>query len=142
MDFALVRTLLARGLGFTYRELSGSMRPCLQPYDQVHVQACAAEHLRRGDIVALHVPAGLRVHRLIAVRRRGDELWLHTAGDALRHADPPRPASELLGRVVRCTRGGKQRDPLSGWQGVRGRWTAWARWTRWRAAEAVRALLR
>ncbi len=142
LDLELISSLAARGLGFTYRELSGSMAPALRPWDQVHVEPCAPSTLRTGDIVALQTPAGLRVHRLFAVQRGPGGLWLHTAGDALVGRDPPRPASDLLGRVTSITRAGKQRYPLAGLSAVRGRLRAWRRWSRWRAGRALRAVLR
>jgi len=99
----LLTELLARSLQVRITVSGISMQPVLADNDIVTLHKIAAADLRRGDLI-LYPGASrqLTLHRLI--RRFKDHQgvhWLQTCGDALRGADRPVRASDILA-TVRC----------------------------------------
>lgn len=106
MDFEEVlhawRAIAGAGVPVEVRVSGGSMRPLLVPGAVLTVLPCAPRDMRIGAVVIARGAGGRVVaHRLVG--RRGDDLILR--GDALRAADPPVPAADVLGRAVSLRRG-------------------------------------
>ena len=88
----------------------GSMRPTLQPGDLVVLRGVDPKALRKGDIVAVHVPKdaqstyslpGNVVHRIVKIGRDANGLVFTTKGDANSGADVfQTPASQVIGKEV------------------------------------------
>ncbi len=150
----LALLVIVAGLGYGYLthtayrpELSGSMRPLLQPGDLLAIEQVDASDAGVGDIVTLRIPSRndeLVTHRLIAVKQlRGGDLLFTTKGDANPVADPPgmiapdAPVGRYgyrvpwLGRVVAATSGTVQRIVMI-WVGVALLCLPWRRIARWR----------
>jgi len=82
-----------------------SMLPSLLPYDVVSLVRCSPGDLLPGDLVLGEHQDRWLLHRV--VRLQGD--WLHTRGDLLPFDDPPAPAENVIAKVVRLERFGRQR---------------------------------
>ena len=82
-----------------------SMLPSLLPYDVVSLVRCPAGDLLPGDLVLREHRDRWLLHRV--VRLEGD--WLYTRGDLLPFGDPPAPAENVIAKVVRLERFGRQR---------------------------------
>ena len=82
-----------------------SMAPWIQDGDEIVLAPADLEALRPGDIVQFRAPDGLRVHRILAVRRGAAGLCFLVAGDRSAIPDPPVPAGAIRGRVVAVMRG-------------------------------------
>ncbi len=83
---------------------SESMVPELMPGDRLTVEPVQACGLAIGDIVVVAECETFRVHRFL--RRRGPGRIV-TKGDALRYADTPARAENLVGRVTARERDGR-----------------------------------
>jgi signal peptidase I len=72
--------------------LSGSMRPGYNPGDAMLTERVSPTSLHVGDIVNVKVPpkagGGQRVHRIVAIRRQGNDVAIQTRGDANNVTDP------------------------------------------------------
>jgi len=97
------------------RVASGSMRPCLEEGDRIHIEHVAPRSLMPGDVVVYaSESAGLVVHRLIwRDRPLGHPTRIYTKGDALGTLDRSVTADRVLGRVVSMERGGGSASPTS-----------------------------
>jgi len=73
------------------------MIPTFNHGDQVEVQICQAEDLRKGDVVAFWRDSSLFLHRLYGFR----EGKLITKGDRCRNFDYPVSEERVVGRIVR-----------------------------------------
>ncbi|MFQ5460224.1 MAG: hypothetical protein ACE5EL_05485, partial [Anaerolineae bacterium] len=99
----------------------GSMRPTLVSGDLVEVVATPPRCLCRGDVVAYYRsdPRRMVVHRVVATGPGG----LRAKGDAAASPDTESvPGSEVLGRVRRFSRGGRQRGLRGGRLGLAELW--------------------
>ena len=83
-----------------------SMWPFLRDGDRLRIVAAAPGRLRLGDVIAFWRGGGLVVHRFAGWAGPGR---LREKGDHMR-AWQEVPVAELLGRVDRVTRGGRERD--------------------------------
>jgi len=134
-----MRQQVALGTPLRFRVTSDSMAPLIAPGDEVVVAAAPPETLRPGDLVVAGVPGGpFVVHRLIALRRQGEVLWLITQGDRSAAPDPAWAAEALIGRVVAVVRAGRTLDLRRG----RGRVLAQAQGALARLEAAIYTLLR
>jgi hypothetical protein len=119
---ALVAEVLRRFGAARVRAFGSSMLPGIRPGDLLHVRSTTASALATGD-VALFVRDGrLFAHRVVGMTAAGR---LRTRGDALRHADPAVAPSQVLGAVIRVSRGGREIPcrPVPG--GRAWRWLSW-----------------
>ncbi len=103
---------MVRGFGeVRIRVFGTSMMPALNPGDVISIQRAAIEEVSPGNIVLFSRGGRLFAHRVVEKLGGPDDLRLITRGDRLRRNDPPVSQSELLGRVIRAQRNGKQIDP-------------------------------
>lgn len=110
-----VREQVAQGTPLRFRVTSASMAPLIAPGDEVIVAAAPLETLRPGDLVVAATPGGpFVVHRLVALRREGDVLWLITRGDRSATPDPAWAAEAIIGRAVAVVRAGQTLDLRQG----------------------------
>ncbi len=134
-----VREQVALGTPLRFRVTSDSMAPLIAPGDEVIVAAVSPETLRPGDLVVAAAPGRpFVVHRLVALRREGDVLWLVTRGDRSGTPDPAWTAEAIVGQVVAVVRAGQTLDLRRG----RGRAMALAQAALARLEAATYALLR
>lgn len=90
---------------------TGSMRPALQPGDVIVSRYEPAMRLRRGDVVTLVEPGGLRItHRVVRVQGAGPSLLVTTKGDANAVGETWR-----VSRAKRVAREVFRVPSLSGW---------------------------
>jgi len=118
---AIARDVLAGGNRLRFRARGFSMLPIIEDGDTVTVEPSAAGGPVRGDILLTTDAAGaVRVHRLLAVTRRGSQQRYITRGDNSGSADPPVNAAGILGivRSVQKHNGGREVD-LAGDAGLR-----------------------
>lgn len=107
--------LLDRAGRSVLRVASGSMRPCLEEGDRIHIESVPARSLMPGDVVVYDSEsAGLVVHRLIwRDRPLGQPTRIYTKGDALDTMDRSVTVDRVIGRVVSIDRGGGLARPTS-----------------------------
>lgn len=98
--------LLGEDRAVPCRVLGGSMAPFLSHNDVVWLRPVAPDRLRLGDVALYRDGSRHVVHRFLRRRWAGGQELLILRGDAMGRNDPPVPASQLLGRVVRLDRGG------------------------------------
>ena len=70
---------------------SGSMTPALRTGGIAVVRAEPLAAVRVGQVLAFHPPGManyVRIHRVVSLTRRGDQIWVVTKGDANNVADP------------------------------------------------------
>lgn len=103
---------LLRSFGELRLQVTGSsMLPALWPGDILTIRQINLPEATPGQIV-LYLRAGrLFAHRVLECGQRGGAAVLITRGDALETPDLPVDADELLGRVVRVARGGREFVP-------------------------------
>jgi hypothetical protein len=106
---ALVVEALERFGHISIRALGTSMAPAIESGDVLELQRCPIDQLGVGDVVVVNGACGLRVHRLVAKSEQDGRPFVVTRGDALRDADGPEPAANVIARVVGVTR----KDPSS-----------------------------
>jgi len=101
-----------RSFGQVRLKVAGcSMLPALRPGDVVLVERAESHEFKAGDVVQIVLDGHLVCHRLI----RGQGGGFVTRGDASPHADPPVEADQILGRVSRVLRAGRDIDPRLTW---------------------------
>jgi signal peptidase I len=89
----IVAAAVGTGTGWWHFEVieSGSMTPALRVGGIAVVQAEPTSAVKVGQILALHPPGQpniVRIHRVIQVAHRGNQVWVRTKGDANPTADP------------------------------------------------------
>jgi len=77
-----------------------SMSPYIKEGDMLLVQH-ALHPIRLGDVIVFRRAGGLIAHRVVLVRRHGNNRVYQTKGDNTRSFDAPVLQSSVLGRVVR-----------------------------------------
>ena len=115
----LLRGMMERGSPLRTRVRGSSMYPLIRDGDLVTIAPVGEHAPRTGDVVAFVVPGSgrLAVHRVTASTDRG---WV-VRGDGCSEGDGMVTDADMLGRVVRVERGG--RDVYFG-GGALGSWTA------------------
>lgn len=78
-----------------------AMLPLLRPLAPISIRPTPASRIRVGDVVAYRSGGSIRSRRVIASLREGGRELRVLQGDNRFDAEPPLPAEELLGRVVR-----------------------------------------
>lgn len=116
----LLRAMMERGLPLRTRARGFSMAPLIRDEDVVTVAPLGDRGPHVGEVMAFVAPAsgGLALHRVVARDKRG---WV-LRGDNCLESDGVVVDGEILGRVVRVERNG--RDVRFG-QGVSGTSVAW-----------------
>jgi hypothetical protein len=124
-----LEVLRDHGSVFLYA-MGASMLPTLWPGDLLRIERTDAQAIRLGDLALFRREERLYIHRLIAMGRPADGV-LTARGDSMPQADPPFSPGQLLGRVTRVIREGREiplkRSPgpigrmvsrlLAGWPG-------------------------
>ena len=92
-----------------HTDLTGSMEPTISPGDVVIDEEIKPMNASVGDIVTFRDPedqSKLLTHRVVAIRRKGLQLWFTTQGDANNTQEHWRvPARGQIGRVMYTCRG-------------------------------------
>ncbi|MCL5289123.1 MAG: signal peptidase I [Acidobacteria bacterium] len=104
----LLADVLRSGGTVVLRVFGGSMWPWLRSGDALFVRREDATHIHLGEVVLFVREGRLFAHRVIRKSSRDGRPVLITKGDALPRADAPLAESELLGRVVRVRRAGRE----------------------------------
>jgi signal peptidase I len=84
------------------------MLPALRTGDVVVIDPVMPDELRRGRVVAARVHGRLLIHRIRKVDRNGSEITVFLRGDNRLEADPPVSAAEVVGKIDRLERDGRQ----------------------------------
>lgn len=109
----------ARRFGHVRLRVTGtSMLPLVRPLDILHVRGCAVEDIRLSDVVLFARQGRLFAHRVVA---KPDANRLLTQGDTIDKPDPLVDRDEVVGRVERVERRGRD---VSAAPTVNGRLTA------------------
>jgi signal peptidase I len=89
-----------------------SMLPAVWPGDTLRVEKAAIGQLLPGDIAVYGRDGRIFAHRVIAIEKNTREISaLITQGDAMPHRDSAVSSEELLGKVTRLARAGKNIEP-------------------------------
>jgi len=102
----LLRAVLDKGLPFRFEAKGASMLPFIRNDDLITVSPLSGNTPRFGDVVAfvLMETGKLRVHRIVG--KKGNSFLIK--GDNNPDADGLIPKSDVLGRVTKVERDGKQ----------------------------------
>jgi hypothetical protein len=90
---------LAKSGSLRFRVQGTSMLPTIRPGTYVDVRRTASDQIVTGDIILTKTPAGLRLHRVVEIRKESSGPTFITRGDNHRHIDRPAGAPQLLGRL-------------------------------------------
>ena len=104
LKLLLLARALRSGISVRLKALGTSMLPSVWPGDLLTIHSAGFDDVAAGDIVLVVRDHCFFIHRLIEKRQSQGLLWCITKGDAIPHNDPPAPASELLGKVLRIER--------------------------------------
>lgn len=110
--FPMIESVLAEGKQTSFTVSGSSMLPFIgHNRDQVVVEACDPQTVRRGDIVLMKCPGEKYIlHRVVRVQ---DGLLL-TLGDGNLSYDPPVPLDCVRARVTMILRKGRRIDCTAG----------------------------
>jgi hypothetical protein len=106
----LIAEVLERFGQVRLRVLGTSMFPALRACDIVLVHPCAIDEATPGDVILFAVGVRVFVHRVLRIDWDARPPVIIAKGDALGQADQAVRSSQLLGRVVAATRGGRVRS--------------------------------
>lgn len=130
---SLVQARLAAGQRVRFAVVGHSMRPLLQPGDQLWIESLAAQGARRGDLVAVWRANDIVTHRLVSAV---SGIW-HTRGDNTLSLDAPIPMHTVLGRVAVVERGHARLD-MCRWPWTQANWLlGWLGWIAGCASQAA-----
>jgi signal peptidase len=127
--------LLQSGYGVRFSTPGHSMHPTIRDGEIVVVEPVDALAVKRGEIVLYRTTRGLIAHRVVTIRKKGELSIFMLRGDASTSFDESVEAGQVMGRVIRVERDGREIDLMS--RGARFRQLA-----RLRAARFKNALLR
>lgn len=102
--------LFVRGLGARFRASGHSMHPTIRCGEYLHVEACAADALRVGDVVLARHERGLTVHRIVRI---AGPLFIVTRGDNALRSDRAIAVTNVIGRITAVERAGAAHRPES-----------------------------
>ena len=107
---SLARELLTAGNSVRFRAKGSSMRPFIRAGDLVEIIPVVIADLRRGDVLLFGSgkKGQLMLHRLVQIRRKGDQATLILQGDANRYPDGAILPEQVIGRAVAVKRKTKQ----------------------------------
>ena len=102
----LLRAVLDKGAPFRFRAKGFSMSPFIKDDDIITVSPLTDDSIRSGDIVAFIRPEmkKLIIHRVIG--KKGE--YFHIKGDNIPDTDELIPETNILGRLTRVERNGKE----------------------------------
>jgi signal peptidase I len=121
----MLADVLRSGGTVTLRVFGGSMWPWLRSGDAISVRRDDAARIHLGEVVLFLREGRLFAHRVIRKLARDGRAVLITKGDALPRADAPLADAELLGRVFRVRRAGREFALDSPQRRALGRAAAW-----------------
>jgi signal peptidase I len=99
---AIIEALAGRGAAARMRVAGGSMHPTLRDGDVVLIEPI--ERCHRGDVVVAKLDGRIVMHRVVSVD--GDHVRLR--GDNRVECDPPIALADVIGRVARVEREGRE----------------------------------
>jgi hypothetical protein len=102
----LLRAVLDKGVPFRFRAKGFSMSPFIKDDDVITVSPLTDGSIRSGDVVAFIRPEmkKLVIHRVVG--QKGE--YFHIKGDNIPDTDELIPVANILGRVTRVERSGKE----------------------------------
>ena len=102
----LLRAVLDKGAPFRFRAKGFSMSPFIKDDDVITVSPLTDDSTRYGDVVAFIRPEmkKLVIHRVVG--KKGE--YFHIKGDNITYTDELIPVANILGRVIRVERNGKE----------------------------------
>jgi hypothetical protein len=102
------------------------MRPFLFGGDVIEVAPIVSQVLCVGDVVVIRIAddCGL-AHRIVRIRRVGNQMKLDLKGDAMPSCDRQMDPAQVLGIVVAVERAGRRIALDRGWLKIIGRAWAW-----------------
>lgn len=104
----MAKELLSRGDVLRCRASGSSMYPFIRDGDIITVAPVKVSRIRYADIIFFQDEFGrVVVHRVIKVRRAGEEICLVTRGDSMRRTDDCLDGRGLLGRVMSVEKRGR-----------------------------------
>jgi signal peptidase len=99
---AIIEALAGRGAAARMRVGGGSMEPALRDGDVVLIERL--ERCQRGDVVVAKLDGRIVMHRVVSVG--ADRVQLR--GDNRVECDPPIALEDVIGRVTRVDREGRE----------------------------------
>jgi signal peptidase I len=111
------------------------MHPTIMDGETIVAEPVDALAVKRGEIVLYRTTRGLIAHRVIAIRKKGASRLFTLRGDAARTSCEMVEAEQVMGRVIRVERGGREID-------LRGKGARFRQMAGLRAAWLKNALLR
>jgi SOS-response transcriptional repressor LexA len=99
---AIIEALAGRGAAARMRVAGGSMHPALRGGDVVLIEPIG--RCERGDVVVAKLEGRIVMHRVVSVA--ADHVRLR--GDNRIECDPPIALAEVIGRVTRVERDGRE----------------------------------
>jgi signal peptidase I len=123
---AIIEALGGRGAAARMRVSGGSMDPALRDGDVVLIERL--QRCQRGDVVVAKLDGRIVMHRVVSV----DTDRVQLRGDNRVECDPPIALEDVIGRVTRVERDGREASvPRAGVMVTLKRWArtlrAWAR---------------
>jgi signal peptidase I len=104
----LTRQLMERGTQIRFRAYGNSMYPAIANGEAVTVAPLREiDDIRIGDIVLGSINDRLIAHRVMGIKKAGQQHVLFIKGDSISHVDEIR-WEEVLGKVIEVERGNKQ----------------------------------
>ncbi len=102
----LLRAVLDKGVPFRFRAKGFSMSPFIKDDDVITVSPLTDGSIRSGDVIAFIRPEmkKLVIHRVVG--KKGE--YFHIKGDNIPDTDELIPATNIMGRVTRVERNGKE----------------------------------
>ena len=103
---ALLKAILDKGARFRFRAKGFSMSPFIKDGDIITVSPLTGGTTRSGDVVAFIRPKikKLVIHRVVGKKKD----YFHIKGDNIPNIDELIPGINILGRVTRVERNGKE----------------------------------
>lgn len=87
------------------------MLPSIWPGDLLTIEPAKHAEIVRGDVVLVLRNHRVFIHRIVEMNDKNDDRMWITRGDSMPQSDPPTTVSDLAGRVVRISRGGRSFAP-------------------------------
>ena len=102
-----VEALLDDALTLEIKMQGYSMFPTLKNGDTAHVEKCAPDKVKRGDILVFKHNGKFIAHRFLKQKNENGHRFFVAKGDNNRHYDPLFNEKELVGKVISATKNGK-----------------------------------